>query len=129
MATYGYIENGILHTKEFEDMQVPAGYKPVEDFDFSKTQTEDGYVIEVVPYDAGDKIVYHYEKRFDRKKIKSEIETLKAELSDGDYRIIKCYEASLANAELPYDIEILRQERQAIRDKINELEIKLASNA
>lgn len=129
MATYGYIEHGILHTKEFDGMQIPTGYKPVEEFDFSKTQTEDGYIIEVIPCDVGDKIVYNYEKRFDRKKVRKEIETLKAELSDGDYRIIKCYEASLAKANLPYDIETIHQEREAIRDKINELEIKLTSNA
>ncbi len=129
MATYGYIEDGVLHTKEIEDAQIPTGYKPVEDFDFSKTQAEDGYVIEVVPYDAGDRIVYNYEKRFDRNKVRSEIKTLKEELSDGDYRIIKCYEASLAKTELPYDIEAIHKERQTIRNKINELEIKLASNA
>ncbi len=129
MATYGYIEHGILHTKEIKGAQIPTGYKPVEEFDFSKTQTEDGYVIEVVPCDVGDKIVYNYEKRFDKKKVKAEIETLKAELSDGDYRVIKCYEASLARTKMPYDIETIHQERQIIRDKINELEIKLASNA
>lgn len=129
MATYGYIENGILHTKEIEGALIPTGYKPVEDFDFSKTQTEDGYVIEVVPCDVGDKIVYNYEKRFDRKKVKSEIETLKAELSDGDYRVIKCYEATLAKAKMPYDIETIHKERQTIRDKINELELKLLANA
>ena len=57
MAIYGYIENGILHTKKIEGVMIPSGYKPVEDFDFSKTQTEDGYIIEVVPCDVGDKIV------------------------------------------------------------------------
>lgn len=129
MATYGYLEHGILHTKEIEGLNVPEGYKPVDEFDFSKTQTEDGYIIEVIPCDIGNKIVYNYEKRFDRRKIRSEIEMLKAELSDGDYRIIKCYEASLARAKMPYDIETIHQERQTIREKINELEIKLASNA
>ena len=83
-------------------------------------------------YDApkfGDKIVYNYEKRFDRKKVKSEIETLKEKLSDGDYRVIKCYEATLAKIKIPYDIEAIHKERQAIRDKINELELKLSANA
>lgn len=129
MAIYGYIENGILHTKKIEGVMIPSGYKPVEDFDFSKTQTEDGYIIEVVPCDVGDKIVYNYEKRFDRKKVKSEIETLKEKLSDGDYRVIKCYEATLAKIKMPYDIEAIHKERQAIRDKINELELKLSANA
>ena len=125
MGTYGYLENGILYTKEFEKCDVPAGYKPVEAFDHSKTQSEDGYIIEVVPYDVGDKIVYKYEKRFDRKKLKTEIASLKEELSDGDYRVIKCYEASLANKPLPYNIDDIYTERQKIRDRINELELTL----
>lgn len=126
MAKYGYLENGILHTKELEG-NPPVGFKIVEDFDFKKTQTEDGYIVEVVPYDAGDRIAYRYEKRFDKKKIKKEIDNLKNQLSDGDYRVIKCYEASLANVNMPYDIDEIYKERQVIRDKINELEEKLAN--
>lgn len=127
MSTYGYIENGILYTKEFDECEVPTGYKPVETFDHEQTQAEDGYVIEVIPYDAGDKIAYKYEKRFDRKKLKTEIASLKEELSDGDYRVIKCYEASLANEPLPYDINDMYIERQKIRDRINELELTLSN--
>lgn len=128
MATFGYLENGILHTKDFES-EPPRGYKIVEEFDFSKTQTDDGYIIEVVPYDAGDKIAYRYEKHFDKRKIQREIDDLKNKLSDGDYRVIKCYEASLAKSKMPYDIDEIHQERQAIRDKINELESLLSANA
>lgn len=127
MATYGYLENGILYTKEFENEKAPAGYKPVEAFDHNKTQSEDGCVIEVMPYDAGDRIAYKYEKRFDKKKIKTEIETLKEILSDGDYRVIKCYEASLAKKSLPYNIDEIYEERQKIRDRINELELVLSN--
>ncbi len=127
MATYGYLENGILYTKEFENEKAPAGYKPVEAFDHNNTQSEDGYVIEVIPYDAGDRIAYKYEKRFDKKKIKTEIESLKETLSDGDYRVIKCYEASLAKQPLPYNIDDIYKERQKIRDRINELELALSN--
>lgn len=83
MGIYGYLENGILYTKEFEDKNVPVGYKPVEQFNHDKTIVEDGFVIEVVPYDAGDKIAYKYEKRFDKKKVKAEITALKETLSEG----------------------------------------------
>ena len=66
----------------------------------------------------------------DRERIKSEIRTLQSKLdaptSDiGDWKIIKCYEASLAGHELPYDITELMEARQAVRDKINELQAEL----
>ncbi len=47
------------------------------------------------------------------------IKELKDKLKETDYRIIKCYEYSLAGKELPYDITELHSLRQEIRDKIN----------
>ena len=52
----------------------------------------------------------------------SEIERLKSELQASDYKVIKCAEAICLNAELPYNMTELHKERQALRDKINELE-------
>ena len=52
----------------------------------------------------------------------SEIERLKSELQESDYKVIKCAEAVCLNAELPYNMTELHKERQALRDKINELE-------
>ena len=51
-----------------------------------------------------------------------EIERLKSELQESDYKVIKCAEAICLNAELPYNMTELHKERQALRDKINELE-------
>ena len=51
-----------------------------------------------------------------------EIERLKSELQDSDYKVIKCAEAICLNEELPYNMTELHNERQALRDKINELE-------
>mgnify|MGYP006367413551 CR=1 FL=1 len=51
-----------------------------------------------------------------------EIERLKSELQESDYKVIKCAEAICLNAELPYNMTELHNERQALRDKINELE-------
>lgn len=51
-----------------------------------------------------------------------EIEHLKSELQESDYKVIKCAEAICLNAELPYNMTALHNERQALRDKINELE-------
>ena len=51
-----------------------------------------------------------------------EIERIKSELQESDYKVIKCAEAICLNEELPYNMTALHNERQALRDKINELE-------
>ena len=51
-----------------------------------------------------------------------DIESLKSELQESDYKVIKCTEALTIGAEMPYDVKSLHKERQALRDKINELE-------
>ena len=55
----------------------------------------------------------------------SEVERLKSELQESDYKVIKCAEAMAVGAEMPYDMASLHKERQALRDKINELEKQL----
>ena len=52
----------------------------------------------------------------------SEIERMKSELQKSDYKVIKCAEARAVGAEMPYKMTALHKERQALRDKINELE-------
>ena len=51
-----------------------------------------------------------------------EIERLKSELQESDYKVIKCAEAICLNEELPYNMTALHNVRQALRDKINKLE-------
>ena len=50
---------------------------------------------------------------------------LESQLSQGDYKVIKCAEAKAAGVELPYDAEQLHAERQAVRDRINAIEEEL----
>ena len=57
----------------------------------------------------------------------SEIERLKSELQESDYKVIKCAEAMCINAELPYNMTALHNERQALRDKINKLESEVGN--
>ena len=57
----------------------------------------------------------------------SEIERLKSELQESDYKVIKCAEAMAVGEEMPYDVASLHKERQALRDKINELESEVQS--
>ena len=54
-----------------------------------------------------------------------DIESLKSELQESDYKVIKCAEAICLNSELPYNMTELHKERQALRDKINKLEQQL----
>ena len=66
----------------------------------------------------------------DRERIESEIRTLQSKLdaptSDiGDWKIIKIYEARLSGESDPYNYEELKAARQAVRDKINELQTQL----
>lgn len=61
-------------------------------------------------------------------RVAEKIDSLKKALADGDYKITKCYEASLLNKELPYDMETLSEERNKIREEINRLEALLPSD-
>jgi len=54
-----------------------------------------------------------------------EIEQLKARLAETDYMVIKCAEAALLGHDMPYDVASLHAERQAWRDRINELESEI----
>lgn len=60
--------------------------------------------------------------RTERQQRQFEIDNLKEQIKTTDYKIIKCYEYGLVNQILPYDINELHTNRQALRDKINELE-------
>lgn len=62
---------------------------------------------------------------FQIKKINERIQLLKEELQSSDYKVIKNIEYDFNLLTPPYDIRALHEERQAIRDKINELEQKI----
>ena len=101
------------------------GWKPVEEPNFTDIHCEEFETIVNIPFDAGDKIKFNCEKKLDKTKIDYKISELKQQLADSDYKIVKCYEATIIGDELPYDIETLHEERQAIRDEINRLESML----
>lgn len=120
-------ENGeqqcrVISAHEVAEVLSANGWKPVEPIDEAQLVCAEGYVVRLVPYDAGDRIAYRYDKKVDRKKFLSEIERLKNELAASDYKVTKSYEASLAGEEPPYDMAALHSERQALRDQINDLE-------
>lgn len=70
----------------------------------------------------------------ERGAIESQIRTLQSRLdaptSDiGDWKIIKIYEARLSGESDPYNFEELKAARQAVRDKINELQAELEQSS
>ena len=52
----------------------------------------------------------------------AEVEELKMQLAETDYKVIKIAECAACSLPLPYDADALHSERQALRDRINELE-------
>lgn len=148
MIEYGYInEGGYLVSKILEDyterrlnaegepedvvitiaMQVvelvKQGWKPVDLVDDSKLipSVEFGSV-RIQPYDNGDHISYRYIENVSKKQITAKINEYKSFLDETDYKVMKCYEASLLDFPLPYNINEVHQTRQEYRDRINELE-------
>lgn len=67
----------------------------------------------------------------ERMELEQEIRNLQAELGSqaseiGDWKIAKCMECQTLGLEMPYNLEELHTKRQAVRDKIAEIEEKLA---
>lgn len=82
---------------------------------------------------VGTSFVFDTEKkqRIDNAdEIAKEVTDLKEQLADTDYKISKSTEYLFAkfkevfgvDFDFPYDMELLNQQRQALRDRINELE-------
>ena len=66
----------------------------------------------------------------ERQNKESQIQTLISRLQAptsniGDWKIVKCYEAKLQHKEMPYDLDTLLAQRQAVRDEINRLQAEL----
>ena len=60
-------------------------------------------------------------------KLEQKIRNLESDLSStaseiGDWKIAKCMEYQVNGLEMPYDLEQLHKKRQAVRDKINQLQ-------
>jgi hypothetical protein len=53
------------------------------------------------------------------------ISELKTNLVSTDYQVIKCYEASLLQETMPYDLDDILNQRKVWRNEINDLESQL----
>lgn len=62
----------------------------------------------------------------DEKEIlEQEIRNLECDLRASDYEVIKAYEYEKCGIKAPYDMESIHKERQAKRDRINEIQAQL----
>lgn len=142
MEIIGKFINGILETKVIEELNVgiseeeassrlksllTSGWKYIEDIDEPKRESsKEFYSVLVEPIEKEKTIGFTYVERLDKRLVQNSIERLKKELSDSDYKITKSYEATLLQAKkMPYDVQALYSERQAIRDEINRLKVML----
>lgn len=98
------------------------GLKPVEAIDMEQMNAPVGRMVIPHPVDYGDYIGFEYENVLDVQYFENQIKAKKALLASTDYQVIKCYEATMAGEEPPYNLQLLRSGRQALRDEINELE-------
>lgn len=89
-------------------------------------QCDAGYIAKDSFAIIDGKVVQSWETEIDTETIEAQIDELKQQLSESDYKITKCYECSLVGETLPYDIQALHNERQTIRDEINRLEALLS---
>lgn len=76
---------------------------------------------EIVEKEDGD-YEYKYTAVVSVAKIEQSISLFKQQLADTDYKVVKNMESQMAMDELPYEPIELHNERQVLRDKINELE-------
>jgi hypothetical protein len=62
----------------------------------------------------------------EREQLEQEIISLEWALRATDYKVIKAYEYEMCGIKAPYDIEATHKERQAQRDRINEIKQTLS---
>lgn len=125
----GEIKERVISIAEQAADLIKQGWKPVDMIDESRMIVDEGYSIVISPYDTGERISYRYKKTFDRKEVNNKIQNLKKQLSNDDYKITKCYEASLLKEPLPYNVIELHAIRNELRAKINELEELLKTSS
>lgn len=112
----GYIDSFTINEEnDFGDFEAQAVILPdPEDLDH--------FVDNYMHYNKDGFDKAHYDACLSKEEFQVRIDELKAQLSASDYKVIKCMEAQLSGEEMPYDIQEIHAERQAIRDQINELE-------
>lgn len=149
-VTYGWFENGCLRTVVLEDrvqryeengevkemivsvehyieVAKKQGLKPVDMIDEEKMiPSKEDFIVVAEAVEETEKISWAYTEKPDIRGLHKKIKALQDDLASTDYKVIKCYEANLVGEQPPYDVQNLHSSRQALRDKINSIEDRIA---
>lgn len=149
-VTYGWFENGCLRTVVLEDrvqryeengevkemivsvehyieVAKKQGLKPVDMIDEEKMiPSKEDFIVVAEAVEEAEKISWAYTEKPDIRGLHKKIKALQDDLASTDYKVIKCYEANLVGEQPPYDVQNLHSSRQALRDKINSIEDRIA---
>jgi hypothetical protein len=107
----GYLD----YRKNDNDIEIDIDEKEIQNLPFYKIENNNVFLDTLLK-----------EKVFKNDSIFNKICELKKLLDSSDYQVIKCYEASLLNEEMPYDLQELLTQRKAWREEINSLEFELS---
>lgn len=111
-----------IEDQKKEELKLLSEYK---DFVTTKYEGELGEFDSAEPYyiEKDNKVIRKWEViHNDTLKISAKISRLKKELENSDFKILKCYEASMTQSPMPYNLEELVAERESKRGEINRLE-------
>lgn len=120
--------NDTIHYEEVIEKQEKGHYEIIGSYPNGgkdmKWVVEEPGVSYTAAYDEPDEyyIYVPYSQEFlHNRTIKSEIDAIKRELSESDYKILKRFEGYYTDEEF----ELIKEERKIMRDRINELESQL----
>jgi hypothetical protein len=135
MKTYIY---AIDHVKRFteiyeaneDNLKKFYHYSKIElsDQDFEKIINNGNYGLvngEIVLIDNTEEEILN-NKIAEKQSLDYKINSLKINLNNTDYQVIKCLEAKELEEEMPYNLQELLAQRKAWREEINALEFKIS---
>jgi len=98
------------------------GWKPADEVNPEQLICDENEKVIPIPVIGKSLITYDYKKVIDKEGIKRKIDSLIKEVAATDYQVRKCQEYALVGKALPYDIQTIHTEAEAIRVKIRALE-------
>ncbi|MFI3322865.1 MAG: hypothetical protein R3Y50_10160 [Rikenellaceae bacterium] len=102
--------------------EIGSPWKQLDITDPPEMSCDENQIITKELYDNGDKIAFKYEVILDVCKIKNKIKSKKQQLTDSDYKWRKIGEAQFKGEPLPYDVNEVISDAEALRTEINNLE-------
>lgn len=135
MKTYIYAIDQIKRFTEIyeaneDNLKKFYHYAKIElsDEDFQKIINNGNYGLvdgEIVLVDNTEEEILN-NKITEKQSLDYKINSLKINLNNTDYQVIKCYEAQLLSEPMPYNLQELLAQRKAWRNEINALEFEIA---